>query len=116
MTNPMALTGRTIIVTGTGQGIGRAISGLVLELGGNAGAIVHKDADVGWAAERCATGGFGHAGQVCIKVQRVYVHASVHDSFMSTLLRRVQALKVGDPLDPATEVGPLIDDAAAAKR
>jgi len=88
---------------------------VVLELGGNAGAIVHKDADVGWAAERCATGGFGHAGQVCIKVQRVYVHASVHDSFMSALLRRVQTLKAGDPLDPATEVGPLIDEKAAER-
>jgi len=88
---------------------------VILELGGNAGAIVHKDADVGWAAERCATGGFGHAGQVCIKVQRVYVHEGVHDSFMSALLRRVQALKVGDPMDPATEVGPLIDEAAAQR-
>ncbi len=88
---------------------------VLLELGGNAGAIVHKDADVGWAAERCATGGFGNAGQVCIKVQRVYVHASAHDSFMSAFLRRVQALKVGDPMDEATEVGPLIDEAAAQR-
>jgi glyceraldehyde-3-phosphate dehydrogenase (NADP+) len=88
---------------------------VLLELGGNAGAIVHKDADVGWAAERCAAGGFGHAGQVCIKVQRVYVHQNVYDSFMSAFLRRVQALKVGDPMDPATDVGPLIDEAAARR-
>ncbi len=88
---------------------------VLLELGGNAGAIVHRDAAIAWAAERCAVGGFGHAGQVCIKVQRVYIHDQVHDAFMSAFLRRVQELKVGDPLDPATDVGPMIDEAAARR-
>jgi glyceraldehyde-3-phosphate dehydrogenase (NADP+) len=88
---------------------------VLLELGGNAGAIVHQDAAIPWAAERCAAGGFGHAGQVCIKVQRIYVHDRVHDAFMSAFLRRVQELAVGDPMEPTTDVGPLIDEAAARR-
>lgn len=88
---------------------------VLLELGGNAAAVVHRDADVSWAAERCAVGGFAYAGQVCIKVQRLYVHGDVYDPFMNAFLRKVQALNVGDPLDPETDVGPLIDQAAAAR-
>lgn len=88
---------------------------VLLELGGNAGAIVHKDADVAWAAERCAVGGFAHAGQVCIKVQRIYLHDAIYDVFMNTFLRRVHALRMGDPLDPTTDIGPLIDQTAAAR-
>jgi glyceraldehyde-3-phosphate dehydrogenase (NADP+) len=82
---------------------------VTLELGGNAAVIVHEDADVDYAAERVAWGGFSYAGQTCISVQRVYVHESVYDRFVSQLVPRVEALKVGDPLDPDTDVGPLID-------
>lgn len=81
---------------------------VTLELGGNAGVIVHEDADIAYAAERVAWGGFSYAGQSCISVQRVYVHASIYDSFLEHLLPRVNALKVGDPMDEATDVGPLI--------
>jgi acyl-CoA reductase-like NAD-dependent aldehyde dehydrogenase len=88
---------------------------ILLELGGNAGAIVHRDADLDWAAERCAVGGFAYAGQICIKVQRLYVDASIYDDFMRRFLARVGALVVGDPLDPATDLGALIDPAAAAR-
>jgi acyl-CoA reductase-like NAD-dependent aldehyde dehydrogenase len=82
---------------------------VTLELGGNAAVIVHADADVDYAAERVAWGGFSYAGQTCISVQRVYVHESVYDRFTSELVRRVELLKVGDPLDPDTDVGPVID-------
>jgi glyceraldehyde-3-phosphate dehydrogenase (NADP+) len=88
---------------------------VLLELGGNAGAIVHRDADIGWAAERCAAGGFGHAGQICVKVQRIYVHDDVYDGFLGAFLRRVQELHVGDPVDPGTDVGPLIDERSAIR-
>ena len=88
---------------------------VLLELGGNAGAIVHRDADLEWAAERCAVGGFAYAGQICIKVQRLYVDAAIHEAFLERFLARVHALVLGDPLDPATDVGPLIDEAAAAR-
>lgn len=86
---------------------------VTLELGGNAGVIVHADADIPYAAERVAWGGFSYAGQSCISVQRVYAHDSVYDTFLADFLPRVQALKVGNPLDEATDVGPLIDRASA---
>jgi len=88
---------------------------VLLELGGNAGVIVEPDADLGIAAQRCVTGGFAYAGQTCIAVQRIYVHESVHDRFVAELLARVAQVKAGDPLEEATVVGPLIDEAAARR-
>jgi glyceraldehyde-3-phosphate dehydrogenase (NADP+) len=82
---------------------------VVLELGGNAGAIVHQDADVDWAAQRCAMGGFAYAGQVCIAVQRVLVHRPIYDSFSEKMVAATEALKVGDPSDDDTIIGPLIE-------
>lgn len=88
---------------------------VTLELGGNAGVIVHKDADVAYAAERVVWGAFSYAGQSCISVQRVYVHAEIYDAFLADAVRRVKALKVGDPLDDSTDVGPVIDPSAAER-
>lgn len=81
---------------------------VTLELGGNAAVIIHADADLAYAAERCVFGGYTNAGQSCISVQRIYVHGSVYDKFMDELVPRVQALKVGPPLDDATDVASLI--------
>jgi glyceraldehyde-3-phosphate dehydrogenase (NADP+) len=86
---------------------------VVLELGGNAGVIVEQDADLDFAAQRCASGGFGYAGQTCISVQRIFVHHSVVDLFTTKFLLQVARLKGGDPNDEATVVGPLIDQHAA---
>jgi acyl-CoA reductase-like NAD-dependent aldehyde dehydrogenase len=80
-----------------------------LELGGNAGVIVHSDADLDLAAQRIAFGGYYQAGQSCIAVQRTLVHAPVYEDFVARLVKEVANLKVGDPLDPQTDVGPLID-------
>ena len=80
-----------------------------LELGGNAGVIVHSDADLDHAAARVAFGGYYQAGQSCIAVQRIFVHAPAYDDFVTRLVKEVEALKVGDPMDPGTDVGPLID-------
>ena len=88
---------------------------VTLELGGNAGVIVHRDADYKYAAERIAWGGFSYAGQSCISVQRVYVHNDIYQAFQDELVRKVKALKVGDPLDESTDVGPLIDAGAAER-
>jgi glyceraldehyde-3-phosphate dehydrogenase (NADP+) len=88
---------------------------VTLELGGNAGVIVHHDADIAYAAERVAWGGFSYAGQSCISVQRVYVHTDVYEGFVDALIPRVKALKLGDPLDEAIDVGPLIDVGAAER-
>jgi acyl-CoA reductase-like NAD-dependent aldehyde dehydrogenase len=86
-----------------------------LELGGNAGVLVHSDADLDHAADRVAFGGYYQAGQSCIAVQRIFVHAPVYDDFVTRLVKQVEALKVGDPMDPQTEVGPLIDGSALDK-
>ena len=86
---------------------------ITLELGGNAGVIVHSDADVAYAAERIAWGGFSYAGQSCISVQRIFVHQDVYDAFVSDFVSRVRALKVGDPLDDNTDVGPVINHGEA---
>ena len=82
---------------------------VTLELGGNAGVIVHRDADIDRAAERIAFGGYYQAGQSCIAVQRVLVHESVADRLRDRLSEEIGKLKTGDPLDPETDVGPLID-------
>jgi glyceraldehyde-3-phosphate dehydrogenase (NADP+) len=87
--------------------------GVLLELGGNAAAVVHVDADLGWASRRLALGAFAYAGQVCISVQRILVHEAVYGRFVEQFLSEVKALPVGDPLDPKTVVGPLIDRGAA---
>ncbi len=88
---------------------------VVLELGGNAGVIVDREAELEFAVKRIAQGGYSHAGQSCISVQRVYVHKDVWEDFSSALVAAVRALKVGDPMDPDTDVGPMIDEAAAQR-
>jgi len=88
---------------------------VLLELGGNAGVIVHGDADLPYAAERCVAGGFGYAGQTCISVQRILVEHSVYGKFTDLLLASVAKLHIGDPMDPSTDVGPLIRQSDAAR-
>lgn len=81
---------------------------ITLELGGNAAVIIHHDADIEYAASRCALGGFVQSGQNCISVQRVYVHHDIYNPFMDTFITKVEALKTGDPSEEETFVGPLI--------
>ena len=81
---------------------------VLLELGGNAALIVHKDADLEAAARRAVIGGFTYSGQVCISVQRIYVHQKVFDAFLEKLLAGVRALEVGDPFDEKISVSSLI--------
>jgi acyl-CoA reductase-like NAD-dependent aldehyde dehydrogenase len=88
---------------------------VTLELGGNAAVIVHSDADLDQAAERCAMGGFSYAGQSCIAVQRIFVQQSVYENFLEKFLVRVRALKTGDPMDEAVTIGPLIREQDAIR-
>src|SRR5436190_6696992 len=105
----------------TGSGIGWKLKGLdphkhaTLELGGNAGVIVHSDADLDHAAQRVAVGGYYQAGQSCIAVQRVFVQSEVYDDFLARLVKEIESLKVGDPMDPDVDVGPVIDEGAAER-
>ena len=88
---------------------------VVLELGGNAGVIVDKTADLDWAVKRCLVGAFAYAGQVCISVQRMFIHEDVWDAFMERFVEGARGLKVGDPLDPTTDLGPMVDATAAGR-
>ena len=88
---------------------------VVLELGGNAAVIVHSDADLAYAADRCVTGGFAYAGQTCISVQRILVEHSVYGKFADLLVEGVKKLKTGDPMDESTDVGPLIRESDAVR-
>jgi acyl-CoA reductase-like NAD-dependent aldehyde dehydrogenase len=88
---------------------------VVLELGGNAGVIVCADANMDYAVERCAVGGFTYAGQTCISVQRVFVEESAYEKFLAAFVARVQKLYVGEVLDEKTDVGPLINEEAARR-
>ena len=86
-----------------------------LELGGNAAVIVHGDANLELAADRVVMGGFGYAGQSCISVQRVLVQRDVYDRFLSLLLPKVKALKVGHPLDETSDLSSLIAPAESVR-
>src|SRR2546423_252535 len=88
---------------------------VVLELGGNAGVIVDKTADLDWAVKRILVGAFTYAGQVCISVQRMFVHEDVWEPFMAKFVEGARGLKVGDPLDSQTDVGPMVDANAASR-
>lgn len=88
---------------------------LLLELGGNAAVIVEPDADLEVAAQRIVTGAFANAGQVCIKVQRVFAHEKIADKLLARLLELTARVGVGDPAHEDVLVGPLIDEAAALR-
>jgi acyl-CoA reductase-like NAD-dependent aldehyde dehydrogenase len=96
----------------------KAASGLrrvALELGGNGPTIVNADASIAEAAPLCARNAMRLAGQSCISVQTIYVHRSLYSAFIERLEEEIRRLKIGDPLDPATDVGTLIDEASARR-
>jgi acyl-CoA reductase-like NAD-dependent aldehyde dehydrogenase len=88
---------------------------VALELGGVGPTFVHHDADIAAAATACARNGLLLAGQSCVSVQNIYVHSKLYETFLERLTTEVRAVRFGDPLDPATEVGTLIDEAAAIR-
>jgi len=113
---------RLKLLTFTGSGaVGWALKAkagkkkVALELGGNAGVIVHCDADLEYAVARCLQGGFSYAGQSCISVQRIVVHRAIESKFLELLVAGVKKLKTGDPLDESADVGPMISEDAARR-
>ncbi len=99
---------------GVGKQIARAagIKKITLELGGNAATFVDRDADLESAAKKCAFGAFYNSGQVCISLQRIYVHEDVYEPFAALMAAETARFKVGDPYDAGTFMGPLIHDDA----
>ena len=108
---------RVVSFTGSVQ-VGTAITKnagikkLGLELGGNAATYIDKSADVATAAQKCAFGAFYNSGQVCISLQRIYVHQDIYDDFAELIALESTKLKVGNPYDDDTFMGPLINDDA----
>ena len=88
---------------------------VTLELGGNAAVIVHCDGALAHATSRIVTGGYTNAGQVCISVQRVFLHTDIYDEALSLIQQKVTALRTGDPREDTTDVGPMISIAAAER-
>src|SRR6188472_341881 len=108
---------RVAMITFTGSGsVGWGIreraarKRVSLELGNATPVIVESDADLDEAAAKLAANAFSFAGQSCISVQRLYVHSDVRDAFLERFLPKVEALRVGDPADEETDVGPVIDE------
>lgn len=106
---------RIAAITFTGSpavGIGiRNKAGLkrvTLELGSNAAVIIDKGIDIDSIINRCVKGAFSFQGQVCISLQRIYIHESLYETFVQKFVEATQQLKIGDPLDPRTDVSALI--------
>ena len=91
---------------------GRVECRVGLELGGKDPAYVREDVDVEWAAEEIVDGAVFNSGQSCCSLERIYVHASIHDAFVSAVQKVLAGYKLGDPRDKATHVGPVISKAA----
>jgi acyl-CoA reductase-like NAD-dependent aldehyde dehydrogenase len=88
---------------------------VTLELGNSSPTIVDHDADLSVAVPKCVVGSFYNSGQVCLSVQRIYVHRGIEEEFTDRFVQATAALKVGDPLDEACDVGPMIDEGEAIR-
>jgi succinate-semialdehyde dehydrogenase/glutarate-semialdehyde dehydrogenase len=99
--------------TATGRAIARACAGrpvkVLLENGGNDPLLVDNGVDPDWAAGQAALGAFANAGQICVAVERIYVHEAVAEAFLAALVARARALRTGPGLADGTELGPLVD-------
>jgi acyl-CoA reductase-like NAD-dependent aldehyde dehydrogenase len=109
----VSFTGST--KTGTHIAHIAGVKKLSLELGSSCPVVVLEDADIEYAADAVALGGYINAGQVCISVQRVIVHEKVMSDFLAALKPKVEAIRIGDPKDDATKVGTLISEAEAIR-
>jgi succinate-semialdehyde dehydrogenase/glutarate-semialdehyde dehydrogenase len=98
------VTGRTIALA-----CARTGAKAILENGGSDPLVVDADVDPAWAAQQAATGAFANAGQLCVAVERIYVHRAVVTEFLRRLVDQARALRVGPGTDPRTQVGPLVD-------
>ncbi|WKG03922.1 aldehyde dehydrogenase family protein [Mycolicibacterium sp. HK-90] len=103
----VSFTGSTSVGIGITQKAG--IKRLLMELGGNAPLVILDDADLDYAVKAAAFGSFYNSGQICMIANRIIVHRSIHDQFVEAFVERVAALNVGDPADPATAIGPVIN-------
>jgi len=88
---------------------------VTLELGGNAAVVIEPDVDLQYALPRTILGAFSYSGQVCISVQRIFLHERIYDRFITDFVEQTKKLKMGNPLDEETDIGPMINEEAAIK-
>ena len=88
---------------------------VTLELGGNAGAIIDSSDNLDYAVKRCIASAFSFSGQLCISLQRLFINKKIYDDFMSSFVDDAKKLKMGDPLDEETRLGPMIDEQSAQR-
>jgi len=105
----LSFTGSTEVGVKLAAQSAKTMKRVSLELGGHAPFLIFADADVDRAVAEVAASKFRNAGQTCVCANRIYVHDDVHDAFVEKFTTLVSALRVGDPLDEATQVGPLVD-------
>ena len=111
----LTFTGSTEVGRQLIEGAAEQIKPLSLELGGHAPVLVFEDADLEGAVDGTILAKFRNSGQSCIAANRIYVQRGIYDAFLKLFVEKVKALKVGDGLDPQTQIGPLIDQEAVAK-
>ncbi|KAH1281539.1 hypothetical protein KXX11_004210, partial [Aspergillus fumigatus] len=111
----ISFTGSTPVGRHLARESAATLKKLSLELGGNAPFIVFEDADLDAAVEGLMVAKFRNGGQTCVCPNRVYVHEAVHEAFVGRLVARVAALQVGPASDPASQIGPMINERAVAK-
>ena len=111
----LSFTGSADVGTALARDAAARVKRTTLELGGHAPFIVFADADLDAAAEGAVRSKFRNSGQTCVCLNRLYVERPIYDEFTERLRERVLGLRAGDPLDGATDVGPLIDAAAVAR-
>lgn len=88
---------------------------VTLELGGNAAVVIEPDADLDFALARTILGAFSYSGQICISIQRIFLHQKIYERFMADFIEGTKKLKMGDPLAEDTDIGPMINEEAARK-
>ena len=111
----VSLTGSTRVGVQMSKAGSDTLKHMFMELGGNDGTIVREDADLEFAVDEIAKGRVVNAGQTCCACKRILVHRSLKDEFVSRLSERFAALKVGDPMDEATDMGTVISEKAAVE-
>lgn len=109
ITKMVTMTGSTVAGKKIQQTSAQYMTPVMLELGGKAPMVVLDDADLDQAAETALWARFANCGQVCTCAERLYVHEAVYDEFMAKFLPLVKELRVGDPMDPATQMGPKVN-------
>lgn len=111
----ISFTGSTEIGRIVAEKAGRNLKRAVMELGGKDPLIILRDANLDFAADAAAWGSFLHQGQICMSTERIIIERPIAQAFTEKLIQRAKGLKIGDPCDPTTAIGPLINQAAINK-